>query len=171
MPPLPGRSVALWGLAKKKPLALARQAHGMQDAQGLQQPYWISAVAALRNSDLLATGVGQLLWSKGLGVQGVCPAPAPAPGWGAWQSPLSTLGSHSASVKLWKCSEGFRKLEPLWAIPLVWVRRLGMLELGWGCLSAGSPLPGQQEEAVRASRPALSPPGGFCQQPRVLGSR
>ncbi|XP_074936480.1 U3 small nucleolar RNA-interacting protein 2-like [Phalacrocorax aristotelis] len=76
-------SVALWGLAKKKPLALARQAHGMQDAQGLQQPYCILAVAALRNSDLLATG------------------------------------SHSASVKLWKCSEGFWKLEPLWAIPLV----------------------------------------------------
>uniref|UniRef100_A0A8D0EU16 U3 small nucleolar RNA-interacting protein 2 n=1 Tax=Strix occidentalis caurina TaxID=311401 RepID=A0A8D0EU16_STROC len=76
-------SVALWGLTKKKPLALARQAHGMQDAQGLQQPYWISAVAALRNSDLLATG------------------------------------SHSASVKLWKCGEGFRKLEPLWDIPLV----------------------------------------------------
>ncbi|KAM9271826.1 LOW QUALITY PROTEIN: U3 small nucleolar RNA-interacting protein 2 [Cariama cristata] len=76
-------SVALWGLTKKKPLALARQAHGMQDTQGLQQPYWISAVATLRNSDLLATG------------------------------------SHSASVKLWKCGEGFRKLEPLWDIPLV----------------------------------------------------
>ncbi|KAM9276866.1 LOW QUALITY PROTEIN: U3 small nucleolar RNA-interacting protein 2 [Morus bassanus] len=76
-------SVALWGLTKKKPLALARQAHGMHDAQGLQQPYWISAVAALHNSDLLATG------------------------------------SHSASVKFWKCSEGFRKLEPLWDIPLV----------------------------------------------------
>uniref|UniRef100_A0A8C6JR90 U3 small nucleolar RNA-interacting protein 2 n=1 Tax=Melopsittacus undulatus TaxID=13146 RepID=A0A8C6JR90_MELUD len=76
-------SVALWSGTKKKPLALARQAHGMQDAQGLQQPYWISAVAALRNSDLLATG------------------------------------SHSTSVKLWKCSEGFRKLEPLWDIPLV----------------------------------------------------
>ncbi|NXL44747.1 U3IP2 protein, partial [Podilymbus podiceps] len=76
-------SLALWGLTKKKPLALAQQAHGMQDAQGLQQPYWISAVAALRNSDLLATG------------------------------------SHSASVKLWKCGEGFRKLEPLWDIPLV----------------------------------------------------
>ncbi|NXL64366.1 U3IP2 protein, partial [Chordeiles acutipennis] len=76
-------SVALWGLTKKKPLALARQAHGMQDTQGLQQPYWISAVAALRNSDLLATG------------------------------------SHSGSVKLWKCDEGFRKLEPLCDIPLV----------------------------------------------------
>ncbi|NWX77445.1 U3IP2 protein, partial [Alca torda] len=76
-------SVALWGLTKKKPLALARQAHGMQDSQGLQEPYWISAVAPLRNSDLVATG------------------------------------SHNASVKLWKCSEGFRKLEPLWDIPLV----------------------------------------------------
>ncbi|NXI38790.1 U3IP2 protein, partial [Galbula dea] len=76
-------SVALWGLTKKKPLALVREAHGMQDNQGLQQPYWISAVAALRSSDLLATG------------------------------------SHSASVKLWKCSEGFRKLEPLWDISLV----------------------------------------------------
>ncbi|XP_075618082.1 U3 small nucleolar RNA-interacting protein 2-like [Balearica regulorum gibbericeps] len=76
-------SVALWGLTKKKPLALARQAHGVQDVRGLQQPYWISAVAALRNTDLLATG------------------------------------SHSASVKLWKCGEGFRKLEPLWDIPLV----------------------------------------------------
>ncbi|NXO01748.1 U3IP2 protein, partial [Rhinopomastus cyanomelas] len=76
-------SVALWGLTKKKPMALAREAHGMQDAQGLQQPYWISAVAAVRSSDLLATG------------------------------------SHSGSVKLWKCGEGFRKLEPLWDIPLV----------------------------------------------------
>ncbi|KAI1234416.1 U3 small nucleolar RNA-interacting protein 2 [Lamprotornis superbus] len=78
-------SLALWGLTKKKPLALARQAHGEQDSQGLQQPYWISAVAALRNSDLLATG------------------------------------SHSGSVKLWKCGEGFRKLEHLLDIPLVWM--------------------------------------------------
>ncbi|NWV77962.1 U3IP2 protein, partial [Dasyornis broadbenti] len=76
-------SLALWGLTKKKPLALARQVHGVQDALGLEQPYWISAVAALRNSDLLATG------------------------------------SHSGSVKLWKCGEGFRKLEHLWDIPLV----------------------------------------------------
>lgn len=61
IPHVPLRSLALWGLTKKKPLALARQAHGEQDTQGLQQPYWISAVAALRNSDLLATGVWQLL--------------------------------------------------------------------------------------------------------------
>ncbi|NXX99954.1 U3IP2 protein, partial [Centropus bengalensis] len=76
-------SVALWGLTKKKPLALAQRAHGMREAKGLEEPYWISAVAALRNSDLVATG------------------------------------SHSGNVKLWKCGEGFRKLEPLWDIPLV----------------------------------------------------
>ncbi|NXK52455.1 U3IP2 protein, partial [Chauna torquata] len=76
-------SVALWGLAKKKPLTLVRQSHGTQGAHDLQQPYWVSAVAALHNSDLVATG------------------------------------SHSGSVRLWKCSEGFRKLEPLCDVPLV----------------------------------------------------
>ncbi|XP_052535294.1 U3 small nucleolar RNA-interacting protein 2 [Tympanuchus pallidicinctus] len=77
-------SVALWGLAKKKPLALVRQSHGTQGAaQDLQQPYWVSAVAALLNSDLVATG------------------------------------SHSGCVKLWKCGEGFQKLEPLCDIPLI----------------------------------------------------
>ncbi|XP_015729940.1 U3 small nucleolar RNA-interacting protein 2 isoform X2 [Coturnix japonica] len=76
-------SVALWGLAKKKPLALVRQSHGTQgSAQDLQQPYWVSAVAALLNSDLVATG------------------------------------SHSGCVKLWKCGEGFQKLEPICDIPL-----------------------------------------------------
>ncbi|POI24977.1 hypothetical protein CIB84_011273 [Bambusicola thoracicus] len=77
-------SVALWGLAKKKPLALVRQSHGTQgSAQDLQQPYWVSAVAALLNSDLVATG------------------------------------SHSGCVKLWKCGEGFQKLEPFCDIPLI----------------------------------------------------
>ncbi|NXL94998.1 U3IP2 protein, partial [Alectura lathami] len=77
-------SVALWGLAKKRPLALVRQSHGTQgSAQDLQQPYWVSAVAALLNSDLVATG------------------------------------SHSGCVKLWKCGEGFQKLEPLCDIPVV----------------------------------------------------
>ncbi|XP_066472207.1 U3 small nucleolar RNA-interacting protein 2 isoform X2 [Tiliqua scincoides] len=76
-------SVALWGLSKKKPLATVKQAHGLCGTQGLEQPYWISAVAALLNSDVVATG------------------------------------SHSASVRLWKCGEGFRRLEPLFNIPLV----------------------------------------------------
>lgn len=54
--PAPRSSVALWGLAKKKPLELVRQSHGTQGDHDLEQPYWVSAVAALRNSDLVATG-------------------------------------------------------------------------------------------------------------------
>ncbi|XP_077678814.1 U3 small nucleolar RNA-interacting protein 2 isoform X2 [Eretmochelys imbricata] len=76
-------SVALWGLSKKKPLTTVRQAHGNHGTQGLEQPYWISSVATLLNSDVVATG------------------------------------SHSASVRLWKCGEGFRRLEPLFDIPLI----------------------------------------------------
>ncbi|XP_048346776.1 U3 small nucleolar RNA-interacting protein 2 [Sphaerodactylus townsendi] len=76
-------SIALWGLSKKKPLSTVKKAHGFHGSQGLDQPYWITSVAALLNSDIVATG------------------------------------SHSASVKLWKCREGFRKLEPLFDIPLV----------------------------------------------------
>lgn len=70
-PSHPCRSVALWGLTKKKPLALARQAHGEQGTEGLQQPCWISAVTALRNSDLLATGV----WGGSLGGNQSCSHP------------------------------------------------------------------------------------------------
>uniref|UniRef100_A0A8D0BQG1 U3 small nucleolar RNA-interacting protein 2 n=1 Tax=Salvator merianae TaxID=96440 RepID=A0A8D0BQG1_SALMN len=76
-------SVALWGLSKKKPLTTVKQAHGVLKTQGLKQPYWISSVAALLNSDLVATG------------------------------------SHSGQVKFWKCGEGYRKLEPIFEIPLV----------------------------------------------------
>lgn len=49
-------SVALWGLSKKRPLALQREAHGLRGEQGLEQPFWVSSVAALLNTDLVATG-------------------------------------------------------------------------------------------------------------------
>ncbi|XP_003358503.1 U3 small nucleolar RNA-interacting protein 2 [Sus scrofa] len=49
-------SVALWGLSKKRPLALQREAHGLRGEQGLEQPFWVSSVAALLNTDLIATG-------------------------------------------------------------------------------------------------------------------
>lgn len=75
-------SVALWGVAKKKPLALVKLAHGIHGDEGLEQPYWICSVAALLNSDIVATG------------------------------------SHDSKVRLWKCGEGFRSLEPLFEIPL-----------------------------------------------------
>ncbi|XP_012883665.1 PREDICTED: U3 small nucleolar RNA-interacting protein 2 [Dipodomys ordii] len=49
-------SVALWGLSKKRPLALQREAHGIRGEPGLEQPYWVSSVTALLNTDLVATG-------------------------------------------------------------------------------------------------------------------
>ncbi|XP_060163710.1 U3 small nucleolar RNA-interacting protein 2 isoform X2 [Globicephala melas] len=76
-------SVALWGLSKKRPLALQREAHGLRGELGLEQPFWVSSVAALLNTDLVATG------------------------------------SHSNSVRLWQCGEGFRQLDLLCDIPLV----------------------------------------------------
>ncbi|XP_060060553.1 U3 small nucleolar RNA-interacting protein 2 isoform X3 [Erinaceus europaeus] len=48
-------SVAVWGLSKKRPLALQREAHGLRGEEGLEQPYWVSSVAALLNTDLVAT--------------------------------------------------------------------------------------------------------------------
>ncbi|XP_074054187.1 U3 small nucleolar RNA-interacting protein 2 [Macrotis lagotis] len=76
-------SLALWGLTKKRPLTLQQKAHGMRGEEGLEQPYWVSSVTALLNTDLVASG------------------------------------SHSSFVRLWQCAEGFRKLQPLWDIPLV----------------------------------------------------
>lgn len=55
MLPVPS-SVALWGLSKKRPLALQRDAHGLRGEPGLEQPFWVSSVAALLNTDLVATG-------------------------------------------------------------------------------------------------------------------
>ncbi|XP_038627069.1 U3 small nucleolar RNA-interacting protein 2 [Tachyglossus aculeatus] len=69
-------SVALWGFSKKRPLALQRQAHGMRGEEGLEQPYWVSAVAALLNTDLIATGSHSScvrLWQCGEGFRGLAP--------------------------------------------------------------------------------------------------
>ena len=57
-------SVALWGLSKKRPLALQREAHGLRGEPGLEQPFWVSSVAALLNTDLVATG-GSPVWQRG----------------------------------------------------------------------------------------------------------
>lgn len=59
-------SVALWGLSKKRPLALQREAHGLHGEPGLEQPFWVSSVAALLNTDLVATGGCSVRWGEGL---------------------------------------------------------------------------------------------------------
>nr|XP_055040808.1 U3 small nucleolar RNA-interacting protein 2 isoform X1 [Misgurnus anguillicaudatus] len=78
-------SLSVWTVNKKKPVSTVKQAHGSHGNTGLEQPYWVSSVAALHNSDTVASGAS---------------------------------GSHNSSVKLWKCGQGFRGLEPLFSIPV-----------------------------------------------------
>lgn len=105
--PVPS-SVALWGLSKKRPLALQREAHGLRGEPGLEQPFWVSSVAALLNTDLVATGEHHVAEEGPPGV----------PGAGAHRLSVPP-GSHSSCVRLWQCGEGFRRLDPLCDIPLV----------------------------------------------------
>lgn len=49
-------SVSLWSVNKKKPLSTVKQAHGCHGDAGLEQPHWVSSVAALQNSDTVASG-------------------------------------------------------------------------------------------------------------------
>ena len=48
--------VSVWGTMKKKPLLTVREAHGLDDAGGNGEANWVSAVAAMPMSDLIATG-------------------------------------------------------------------------------------------------------------------
>uniref|UniRef100_A0A7N8WUU6 U3 small nucleolar RNA-interacting protein 2 n=1 Tax=Mastacembelus armatus TaxID=205130 RepID=A0A7N8WUU6_9TELE len=75
-------SVCLWSVNKKKPLSTVKQAHGCHGDAGLEQPHWVASVAALQNSDTVASG------------------------------------SHNSQVQLWKCSQNYRGLEPLFSVPV-----------------------------------------------------
>ncbi|XP_052780912.1 U3 small nucleolar RNA-interacting protein 2-like isoform X2 [Mya arenaria] len=82
-------SLSLWGAMKKKPLFTLRNVHGPKQAdengnqRQSEEENWISAVAALHNTDLVASG------------------------------------SKDGCVRLWKCMNDCRKLEPVMAIPVV----------------------------------------------------
>uniref|UniRef100_A0A672IAH6 U3 small nucleolar RNA-interacting protein 2 n=1 Tax=Salarias fasciatus TaxID=181472 RepID=A0A672IAH6_SALFA len=49
-------SLSLWSVNKKKPLSTVKQAHGCHGDAGLEQPHWVASVAALHNSDTVASG-------------------------------------------------------------------------------------------------------------------
>jgi len=46
--------LALWGIHKKKPLAVVHHSHGVDPAN--KEPYWVSALATRHNSDTVVTG-------------------------------------------------------------------------------------------------------------------
>ncbi|XP_062842229.1 U3 small nucleolar RNA-interacting protein 2 isoform X2 [Trichomycterus rosablanca] len=69
-------SVAVWSVGKKKPLSTVRRAHGLHGNTGLEEPNWISSVAALHNSDTVASGSHNStvqLWKCGPGFRGLEP--------------------------------------------------------------------------------------------------
>jgi len=47
--------LCIWGCLKKKPLCSVVEAHGMDEING--QPMWISSIATLLNTDLVASGI------------------------------------------------------------------------------------------------------------------
>ena len=49
-------SVSVWSVNKKKPLSTVKLAHGSFGEDGLEQPHWVASVAALQNSDTVASG-------------------------------------------------------------------------------------------------------------------
>lgn len=49
-------SISIWTVNKKKPVSTVKKAHGSHGNTGLEQPYWVSSVAALHNSDTVASG-------------------------------------------------------------------------------------------------------------------
>lgn len=47
--------LCVWGCMKKKPLCSIPEAHGKDETNG--QPMWISSIATLLNTDLVASGI------------------------------------------------------------------------------------------------------------------
>ncbi|XP_057702868.1 U3 small nucleolar RNA-interacting protein 2 isoform X2 [Corythoichthys intestinalis] len=67
-------SVCLWSVNKKKPLSTVKQAHGCHGNVGLEQPHWVAAVAALQNTDVVASGSSNSqvqLWKCGQNYRGL----------------------------------------------------------------------------------------------------
>ncbi|KAJ8985333.1 hypothetical protein NQ317_008364 [Molorchus minor] len=46
--------ICVWSVIRKKPMCVMEKAHGVDSTNG--QPYWISAICALLNTDLVASG-------------------------------------------------------------------------------------------------------------------
>lgn len=122
-------SVCLWSVNKKKPLTTVKQAHGCHGDAGLEQPHWVSSVAALHNSDTVASGASgcerppsataafagrdqrRLIGRLSAALSGPRSIKA--------SLLVSSTGSHNSQVQVWKCQLNYRGLEPLFSVPLV----------------------------------------------------
>lgn len=92
-------SLALWGTLKKKPLSVTRDAHsgnGYSETSGAEN--WITAVAALPYSDLVASGIHIAF---------------------EFRLPWLLAGSKDGLIRLWCCSNDYRSMEQTASVPMV----------------------------------------------------
>ena len=54
VPDASSRHLSLWSVLKKKPVSRVKRAHGTDPSN--DEPNWVSALATLHNTDLVATG-------------------------------------------------------------------------------------------------------------------
>ncbi len=107
--------LSVWGTMKKKPLCTVEAAHGREQnvPDGLGEfgpsgadesvPNWVSAIAALPMTDLIASGKNC--------VRFICVTMT-------LTYAFLSLGSCDGFIRLWKCSSGHRKLEEVNRIPV-----------------------------------------------------
>lgn len=93
------RMLSLWGSQKKKPLCSIPAAHGKEDSN--HQANWVTAVAALANTDLIASGKPKLLLNSNT----------------KYYIRSVSAGSRDGYIRLWKCGDNFRSLIPLMTVP------------------------------------------------------
>lgn len=111
--------MSLWSVNKKKPLATVKKAHGCHGDVGLEQPHWITSVAALQNSDTVASGAyscESLSYELFINIH--------KPFYSYCQSievnsSIFAAGSHNSQVQIWKCGHNYRGLESLFTVPVV----------------------------------------------------
>uniref|UniRef100_A0A3B4WDV4 U3 small nucleolar RNA-interacting protein 2 n=1 Tax=Seriola lalandi dorsalis TaxID=1841481 RepID=A0A3B4WDV4_SERLL len=109
-------SVSLWSVNKKKPLSTVKKAHGCHGDAELQQPHWVASVAALHNSDTVASGSHNSqvqLWKCGQNYRGLEPLfSIPVPGFvnslkfsSAGQFLVAGVGQEHRLGRWWRLKE------------------------------------------------------------------
>lgn len=111
------RSISLWGLLKKKPVDVVKQAHGIDPSSCL--PNWITSIATLVNSNLFASG--KFNEPKSHVQSHSCNLPALLNNHEPFVMSLYLVivsGSSDGFVRLWKTDKDCRKMDLLFSLPV-----------------------------------------------------
>lgn len=134
------RSISLWHTGKKKAIFTQALAHGLAQAEGGgSSPRWITSLAALRGTDLFASGMSRvsLIFTN-------------------------TSGSSDGEIRIWALTRPTKSFIPLFTIPAKgFVNSLQILSLPGGSLS----LPGSDE--VEKSKKQIVLVAAVGQEPRL----